>query len=347
MFKLNGSVADAVIATLFCEGVLCPQSMGLGGGFYLTIYQRETKKVEVMYAREVAPILATEDMYNADPKLAQEGGLAFAVPGELKGYWELHKKYGKLKWATLIEPTIKLCREGHEVSSYLANIMKIRENKLFNEPTLKEIYINPETNQTWPAGSFIRRQILADSLEIIAREGADALYSRNGSLLPILMKDLKSFGSIISEEDFYNYRVKWAEPIVMEVQGMKAYTLSAPSGGITLNFMLKILDGYGQMNGSDPLSWHRAVEAMKFAYGRRSELGDPEFVEGIQSLLNNLTSPDYAEAIRQQIDDLKTYNDPKHYGPSLSLPEDHGTAHISVLAPNGDAISVTSTINLM
>jgi gamma-glutamyltranspeptidase / glutathione hydrolase / leukotriene-C4 hydrolase len=132
--------------------------------------------------------------------------LLVAVPGELKGYWELHQKYGKLPWRELVEPTIELCRYGHEVSGYLARILSTRAERIHSEPTLAEIYINPVTNDTWREGDRIRRLKLADSLEIIAREGADALYSRGGSLLAPLIKDIESFNGIVTEDDFLNYK---------------------------------------------------------------------------------------------------------------------------------------------
>lgn len=206
ILKLNGSAVDAAIATLFCEGIACPQSMGLGGGFFMTIYIKQSGKIETLNAREVAPIAATEEMFVNNTGASSTGGLAIAVPGELKGYFEAHKKYGKLPWRTLVEPTIKLCKEGHLVSSYLANILSKRQAKILNEPSLREIFINPVNNQTWKEGDRIKRLKLAESLEIIANEGDSAMYSKNGTLLSKIVTDIRSFGGIITEEDFLQYR---------------------------------------------------------------------------------------------------------------------------------------------
>lgn len=206
ILRMNGTAADAAIATLFCEGVTCPQSMGIGGGFLLTIYDRANDRVETLNARETAPAAATEDMMvKADNSTKDKRGLLIAVPGELKGYWVLHQKYGKLEWKKLVQPTIDLCRKGHMVTGYLERILSRTKAKIHAEPSLREVFINPNTNDTWREGDYIKRLALADSLEIIANEGVHSLYSRNGTLLPKLMQDLKSFDSILTEDDFYNY----------------------------------------------------------------------------------------------------------------------------------------------
>lgn len=138
ILKKGGSAADAAVAAMFCEGVTCPQSTGLGGGFVMTIYSKETRKVETLVAREKAPAAANETMYNGLPeKASQVGGLSIAVPGELAGLWEIHQKYGVLKWEELIEPTIKLCEEGHVMSRYLYGIIESRTETILNNPGLK------------------------------------------------------------------------------------------------------------------------------------------------------------------------------------------------------------------
>lgn len=144
-------------------------------------------------------------MYVNNSHASVTGGLAIAVPGELKGLWALHQKYGKLKWRDLIQPNIDLCRNGHIVSPYLVNIFSGSEQKLLNEPSLREIYINPKTKKTWQLGQKIKLEQLAKSLEIIAIEGADAIYN-NGSLAKHLIDDIRNFGGILTEEDLLDYR---------------------------------------------------------------------------------------------------------------------------------------------
>lgn len=346
ILRQNGSAADAAIAVLFCEGITCPQSAGIGGGFFLTIYDRSTKTAQSLDARETAPAAATQDMYVGKPEAAVVGGLAVAVPGELKGYWALHQKYGKLPWKTLVQPTIDLCRKGHIVTEYLDRIIGPRRDQIYNVPSLREILINPATNQTWRAGQRIKRLALADSLEIIANEGADALYSPNGTLLPRLMSDLREFGSILTEEDFYTYEPLWQPPAYTELKdGHQVFSMPLPGAGNVLNYMLNIIDGYDQLDVKDPLTWHRVVESFKHGYGLRTQLGDPPFVPGIEETVRKLTNKNYAAFIRDGILDNATFQDYKHYGAIFSNEQDHGTAHVSIIAPNGDAVSVTSTVN--
>ncbi|KRT82786.1 hypothetical protein AMK59_4303, partial [Oryctes borbonicus] len=237
-------------------------------------------------------------------------------------------------------------KKGHLVTPYLARMFKSREQALLDSPSLREIFINPETNQSYPEGAYIKREKLANTLEIIAKEGARALY--NGSLTNIFVKDIQDFGGIITVEDMNKYRAEWLKPIKVDLPfNQTLYTFPLPGSGAIMAFIMNILKGfllYG--DGESITNLQRMVESFKYGYGRRTELGDQKFVPGIEDLIANLTSEDYALAIRGDIRDNVTFNDPAHYGANTTLVEDHGTAHISILAPNGDAVSVTGTINL-
>ncbi|KAK9721769.1 hypothetical protein QE152_g20723 [Popillia japonica] len=342
----GGSAVDAAVAALFCEGVAMPQSTGLGGGFFMTIYKKSTNIIRTLNAREVAPLAATEDMYGGNASLAAKGGLAVAVPGELLGYWEAHQDFGLLPWAELVQPTIDLCKKGHLVTPYLAKMFKARQQALLDSPSLREIFIDPKTNQSYPEGARIKREKLADTLEIIAKEGARALY--NGSLTEMFVKDIQDLGGIITVEDMNKYKVEWLDPIKVDLPfNQTLYTFPLPGSGAIVTFIMNILKGfldYGQ--GESITNLQRTVESFKYGYGKRTELGDRNFVPGMDDLISNLTSEEYAFAIRNEISDYTTYNNPEHYGANTTLVEDHGTAHISILAPNGDAVSVTGTINL-
>lgn len=202
--EAGGTAGDVAVAVIICEGITCPQSSGLGGGFLLTIYTKATGKVETLNAREIAPKLATSDMYVNDPQGSVRGGKAVAVPGELKGLWELHQRYGKLPWSKLIEPNIKLAREGHIVSPYLEWIFEDASD-LYGEPSLREIYINPATNQSYKLNDVIKRPKLAETLEKIAKEGADLLYG-GGPVAQELVREIKARGGVMTDEDLLDYR---------------------------------------------------------------------------------------------------------------------------------------------
>ncbi|XP_069703106.1 scoloptoxin SSD14-like isoform X2 [Periplaneta americana] len=340
----NGSAVEATIATLFCEGVVCLQSMGLGGGFLMTIYKRDTGRAEVLNARETAPIAANKTMFKGNSTLSMFGGLSVAVPGELLGYWEAYQRYksGNVEWSELVQPTIDLCREGITVSAYLESKLKESEEDIKRSPTLSEILINPATKTVWKEGDKFKRLKLADTLEIIRDGGASVLY--NGTLTDRFVKDIQDLGGIITIEDMNEYRVKWSEPIEATLtNNIKMYTVPPPGSGALLALALNILEDV--MPAKDNVTtYQRITEAFKYTYGKRTQLGDPDFVP-ISQLIKQITSEAYAAEIRKNLSDCTTWQNASHYGGDFVFSEDHGTAHISVLAPNGDAVSVTSTVN--
>ncbi|XP_050301524.1 glutathione hydrolase 1 proenzyme-like isoform X2 [Anthonomus grandis grandis] len=346
ILEKGGSAADAAIAALFCEGVSMPQSMGLGGGFLLTIYEKSTGIVKSLNARETAPAASNETMFAGNASLSQKGGLSVAVPGELKGYWYLHQEYGYLPWKDLVQPTIDLCNNGIYVTAFLAKTFLGRLSLLHADPVLSEIFIDPNTGSTYLEGQFIKRPRLAKTLEIIANDGVDALYNKNGSLINKFVKDIQDKGGIITAEDLINYEPEWQEPIKADLSGNQVlYTSPLPSSGPVLAFILNILDGFLDLtNLYNSGTFQRIVESFKFAYGLRTRLGDEHFVD-ISELIHNLTSKEFAQEIRRLIKDDSTQQNASYYFAETSGFDDHGTAHISVLAPNGDAVAVTSTIN--
>lgn len=126
----GGSAVDAAICATLCQGVTVPQASGMGGGFLATVYIKATNTIETLNAREVAPLSAHRDMYNDTATSSSEGGLSIAVPTEVKGLWELHKKYGKLPWAKVIEPVVEVAEKGFRVNNYLATVLTSREDKI-------------------------------------------------------------------------------------------------------------------------------------------------------------------------------------------------------------------------
>lgn len=273
----GGSAADAAIAALICEGVTCPQSTGLGGGFVLTIFTKATGKVESLIARDIAPLRASKDMFGNETSVS--GGKSITVPTELKGYWELHKKYGKLPWARLFQPTIELCRKGHVVSGYLQRILQRKEKEVVDSE-LRHIYVNPETNQIYQEGDRIKRLELANTLELIAKEGADTLYN-NGTLAQNLVRDIRENGGIITEEDFMEYDVRWEDALSANLKDNRTlYTISAPGSGPLIVFMMNTLNNY-LPRGNSLESYVRIAEVFKYAYAHRSQLADPKFVPSV------------------------------------------------------------------
>lgn len=341
MKEYNGTAVDAAIATLFCESVTVCQSMGLGGGFVATIYHRESGKVDTLLARERAPLASSENMFQNMTKV--KGILAVAVPGELKGYYEMHEKYGRIPWKTLIQPTIDLCRSGHIVTEYLQRVLELKRKEIFESPSLKEVFVNPKTDDLWKAGDKIRRLKYAETLEIIAEEGADSMYTKNGTVVNLLVNEIQELGGILTIEDFVNYKTEWSDSISSKLRGN--YTLHStplPASGMILSFILNVMSGFEPSFSVRYI--HQMIESFKYGYAKRTHLGDLHYDKTYTSSYSDMAT---ADSVRDQILPDKTFNDYTHYGAEFSMEADHGTAHISVLATNGDAISITSTINAM
>ena len=169
-----------------------------------------------------------------------------------------------------------------------------------------------------------------------------------------LVKDIQAAGGIITLSDLAGYRVRWEDPVEHKLHNLGHTVISSPppGSGAILASILGVMDSYRPTprDKHRPLTWHRFVEACKFGYAGRTEMGDwhsPEIREMMIEMIRNLTSQAWVEHIRTKIDDSRTFLDPEHYGAKESLTEDHGTCHHSFLSPDGDAVSVTASINLI
>lgn len=348
ILKAGGNAVDSAIATLLCMGVADTQSMGIGGGFFMTIYNRTSGIAVAVDARETAPSLANETMFEGNPNSSHEGPLSIAVPGEVRGYWETHKLYGRLPWKDLFLPTIEMTESGFKVPKSLADAFNASSVSIFNEPSLHQAYVNPATGKVYREGELLKLPQLAATLRAIADEGEAAYY--NGSLTASILADLKDIGSIITREDllFYKPLITKATEITLD-NGVRVFSPPPPSSGVLLSFMLNVLDGYN-FTGADMSTTegairtlHRVIETFKFAYAKRTDLADENFAN-ITDLVANLTSRAYADSIRAQITDNSTHN-VSYYGPTFYDRFTTGTAHLSIIDAEGNAVSVTSTIN--
>ncbi|XP_072379879.1 glutathione hydrolase 1 proenzyme-like [Diabrotica undecimpunctata] len=348
ILKKGGNAVDSTIATLFCEGVMMSESMGLGGGFFLVLYNKTTGETWALDARETAPAASREDMYLGQPSNASlRGGKSVAVPGELRGYWELYKRFGGgLPWKDLIQPTIDICKNGQYVTKHLHSRFIMRKQLLWNDLVMRDTFFDKKTNDTYKIGQYFKRPRMAKTLEIIAKEGGDALH--NGSLTAAFVKDIADKGGIITIEDMNNYRPLWKKPVISTVfRNHTVVSSPLPASGNILNYILDLLSGYIDVTQPDSvITNQRIVESFKFAYAKRTKFADPDFFD-FTPMLKNMTSANFTEATRKLIKDNETSQDPFYYGASTNFQEDHGTSHISVLSPQGDAVAVTSTINFI
>ncbi|XP_004400595.1 PREDICTED: gamma-glutamyltransferase 5 isoform X1 [Odobenus rosmarus divergens] len=349
ILQQHGSPVDATIAALVCTGVINPQSMGLGGGVIFTIYNATTGKVEVINARETVPANYVPGLLDQCEQAQPLGTGAqwIAVPGELRGYAEAHRRHGRLPWARLFWPTISLLRGDYRMPSILSQFLQndFLRPSLY-KTSLRQLFFNgtePLRAQDpfpWPA--------LAATLETVATEGAEAFYT--GTLGQTLLEDIANQGSGLTLQDLASFQPEVVDALAMPLGDYTLYSPPPPAGGAILSLILNVLkvfnfssESVARSEGSVNL-YHHLVETLKFAGGQRWRLWDPRSHLDNQNASQDLLGEAFAQHIRQQID-VRGDHPLSHYSLAGAWGHKTGTSHVSVLGEDGSAVAATSTIN--
>jgi gamma-glutamyltranspeptidase/glutathione hydrolase len=348
IFKMGGNAVDAAVATGFALGVLEPNASGIGGGGFMTIKMAGMKEAVVIDFRPTAPAAATPDMYKLDERgrpagnASVEGGLASAVPGEVRGLLYALENYGskKLTRAQVLQPAIDWAERGVPVTANLAQILKDNFGKLRKFQNGLAIYSSD--GFPWEAGDKIINKDLANTLRLIQKQGADAIY--RGEIARKIVDEVKRCGGILTMEDLANYQVKIRKPVTGSYRGYTILSPPPPSGGMHVIQLLHILENFDlvKLGEGTTASTHLWSEAMKLVFADRGKYSaDMDFVKVPYA---GITSKAYAKDLAALISPDKsmpaaTPGDPWKY-------ESGSTTHFSVMDKAGNMVAVTKTINM-
>ena len=360
MLRAGGSAVDAAIATQAVLGLVEPESSGLGGGAFLVLYDPATNKVTTFDGRETAPASATPDMFlDASGQVRPKGqvipgGLSVGVPGVIAMLEMAHKKYGRLPWAKLFQPAIKLARGGFPVGPKLAHTIAT-DTAAAQMPDIKRTFYNPDGTPL-REGEVLKEPQYAATLEAIAEHGARAFYS--GAIAQSIVDavhhaPVNQGGMTLA--DLKAYRAIERPPVCGTYRGDKICSMPPPSsGGVAVLQILAMLERFPPSDlQPNTLSYAQLfTQANRLAFADRNEyIGDPGFVcVPVEGLLDR----DYLAERSALIDpkkDLGTVgpgSPPDRdqcftYAPQRT-PQRHGTSHLSVVDDHGEVVSMTTTI---
>ncbi|KAF4443235.1 gamma-glutamyltransferase [Fusarium acutatum] len=342
----GGNAVDAMIGTTFCVGVIGMYHSGIGGGGFMIVRDKKGN-YEAIDFRESAPAAAFEDMYQGNVNGSIYGGLSVGVPGEVRGFEYAHKKYGSLPWKTVLQGAIKVAQDGFIVNADMARFIEktIRDHHNFfvKDPSWAEDFTR--NGQLIPEGETMTRRRYARTLQAIAEHGADAFYT--GAFAESMVKTIQETNGTITLDDYKNYDVISREVLHTEYKGYDVYGISSPAGGAVSLNILNTMNGYTHQDEDRNTTLHIYIEAMKFAYGARLHLGDPDFVDGIPELEHEMLNATTAEKIRSKIDPRKTQKIEKYDPNGIYSSDGHGTSHVVTADGDGMAVSLTTTVNLI
>ncbi len=342
VLQAGGNAVDAAVAVGFALAVTHPAAGNIGGGGFMVI-RMKNGEVRALDYRETAPGGASRDMYlDAEGNVSNAsriGHLASGVPGAVAGMLEAHKRYGKLPLAKVLEPAIRLARDGHVLDHNHAASLRSSARRLAQFPaSARQFLINGTEGP--PDGYLLRQPDLARTLEAIKARGRDGFYK--GWVADSIVAEMERGGGLISHADLAGYQAKWRTPITTTYRGWTIYSMPpASSGGVTLALILNILEGFDPLPAwGSPELMHLEAEAMRWSFTDRNRyLGDPDY-EKVP--MEKLLSKAYAATLRARIEKDKATPTPP-FDPSIV--DGNNTTHYSVVDADGNAVSTTTTLN--
>jgi gamma-glutamyltranspeptidase / glutathione hydrolase len=343
IMRKGGNAFDAMIATELALAVAYPYAGNIGGGGFM-VYRKANGEIGALDYREKAPLKSYKEMYldksgNVIPKLSTEGALSIGIPDTIAGIFAVHEKFGKLPITEIMTPVIALAKKGVIVTA--KEEIRIVENQadIIRVSGSQTLY-----GKNYKTGDTIKYQALAETLTRIMTNGKEEFYK--GETAQKMVAFIQKNGGIISLEDLSNYQPVWRTPIQFKFQGLNIISMSPPSsGGITLAQIMTMISPYPMAkHGHNAEKYIQLlVEAERRAYADRNYfLGDPDFIAIPKtSLLSKKYLKQRMTSFNWEKASLST--DINHGDVSIS--ESNETTHYSIVDSDGNAISVTTTLN--
>lgn len=343
IMKKGGNAFDAMVATELALAVSYPYAGNISGGGFM-VYRKNNGEIGALDYREKAPIKATKDMYldtngNVIPNLSTQGALAVGVPGTVAGIFAVHEKFGKLSIEEIMKPVIALAQKGVVVTEKQLKQIQSNQADIIKISGAETLYA-----QNYKIGDTIKYNALAETLTRIMKNGKNEFYQ--GETAQKIVAFIQKKGGIISMEDLGQYEAKWRTPITFKYKNFNIISMSPPSsGGITLQQIMTMIAPYNvaQLGHNSERYIQLLVEAERRAYADRNYfLGDPDFVKIPQK---KLVQKNYLKQRMRSFNwEKATQSSELNHG-EISISESNETTHYSIVDAEGNAVSVTTTLN--
>jgi len=349
ILKNGGNAVDAAVATAFALSVTLPSAGNIGGGGFL-VYHGADGYVTAFNFREKAPLAATELMFlDSDGRVKNnsnhEGILSVGVPGTVAGLWLAHQRLGHTPWSSLVGPAVRLAFDGFSSTRAMQPFLhQLAQSSDSLYSATRHAFLK-DGKTVYEPGEVWKQPDLGASLTRIRDQGHDGFYK--GKTAELLSDFMSRRGGLITLDDLSLYSAEEVAPIHGTFHGYDIYAMSPPSsGGVALVTMLNILESYdlSSLGHNSAQYLHFLTESMRRAFADRAEhIGDPNFNPNMP--VERLISKQHAERLRATInEESASPSDPGELSRIYLAPESEETTHISVVDANGNAVSLTYTL---
>ena len=342
----GGNAFDAAVAVNFALSVVYQQAGNIGGGGFM-VYRLANGERGALDFRERAPLKASRDMYLDDAGevikgLSLKGHYAVGVPGSVAGMAALHARFGSQPWDALVRPSIHLAQNGFDLTPKAARMFNRYQQDFRDVNRFSPAVIKPEGD--WAAGERIRFPDLARTLDRIAMQGRAGFYQ--GETAKLIAEEMMAGGGLVSLQDLAAYKAVWRQPIEFSYRGHRVISMPPPSsGGVALAQLLQGAETYdiGAMGHNSAAHIHLMTELERRVYAdRATHMGDTDFVDVD---IAGLTDKAYIAARNGDIS-MRVKTPSEQVKPGLvRVIESVETTHFSIVDPQGNAVSITTTLN--